>query len=261
MSKSLVTFSFGKNWKSFVRNIGPEDLDGARRDIVSWLGENAVAGKKVLDIGCGSGIHSLCFYQLGARELVSFDYDRHSVEATRTLWEQAGRPANWSVLRGSVLDGAFLRAQGVRDIVYSWGCLHHTGALWSALANACSAVRSSGLLWIAIYAAGPLYPAHLGLKQKYNLASEFEKKIIVGRRILQIMYDRYRNRQNPFTWNQRTSRGMNIYHDLVDWYGGLPYEVASVSEVVQFCQERGLERQRVLERTDGANSVYLFRRA
>jgi hypothetical protein len=54
---------------------------------------------------------------------------------------------------------------------------------------------------------------------------------------------------------------MNIYHDLVDWYGGLPYEVASVSEVVQFCQERGLERQRVLERTDGANSVYLFRRA
>jgi SAM-dependent methyltransferase len=43
---------------------------------------------------------------------------------------------------------------------------------------------------------------------------------------------------------------------------GLPSnEVASASQVVKLCQEQSLEPQRVLERTDGANSVYLFRRA
>jgi 2-polyprenyl-6-hydroxyphenyl methylase/3-demethylubiquinone-9 3-methyltransferase len=53
---------------------------------------------------------------------------------------------------------------------------------------------------------------------------------------------------------------MNVYHDLVDWYGGLPYEVAGVGEVIEFCQKQGFDSKRVLERSEGANSVYLFQR-
>jgi len=260
MSKSLVTFSFGKNWKSFVRGVTDEDVASARRDIVSWLGEDAIAGKRVLDIGCGSGIHSYCFHQLGARELISFDYDQHSIEATGKLWKQAGRPGNWRVERGSVLDGGFMTTLGRCQIVYSWGCLHHTGAMWDAVTNAGRAVAESGLLWIALYTAGPLYATHLALKERYNRASAVGKRVMIYRKILQMMWERLHARQNPFTWNRRTTRGMNVYHDLVDWYGGLPYEVAGVGEVIEFCQKQGFDSKRVLERAEGANSVYLFQR-
>jgi 2-polyprenyl-3-methyl-5-hydroxy-6-metoxy-1,4-benzoquinol methylase len=37
------------------------------------------------------------------------------------------------------------------DVVYSWGVLHHTGAMWKALENAALPVRPGGLLSISIY--------------------------------------------------------------------------------------------------------------
>ncbi len=34
---------------------------------------------------------------------------------------------------------------------------------------------------------------------------------------------------------------MNIYHDIVDWLGGLPYEVASDDEILVFFRKSGFE--------------------
>jgi len=99
-----VTFSFGKNWRDFVGTISNDSVRRAMTDIEEWLGRDRVASKTVIDVGCGSGIHSLCFNQLGAEQLVSFDADKYSVEATELLWQQSKKPANWKVLSGSVLD-------------------------------------------------------------------------------------------------------------------------------------------------------------
>src|SRR5664279_3675573 len=96
-----VTFSFGENWKAFVKTISPKSIASAKKDIVDWLGEEGVRGKSILDIGCGSGIHSLVFHSLGAEKVVSFDADKNSVEATLSLWEKSGSPASWSVHKGS----------------------------------------------------------------------------------------------------------------------------------------------------------------
>jgi len=38
--------------------------------IVRLLGNETLAGKRFLDIGCGSGLHSLAALQLGAAEVV-----------------------------------------------------------------------------------------------------------------------------------------------------------------------------------------------
>ena len=32
--------------------------------------------------------------------------------------------------------------------------------------------------------------------------------------------------------NQRRHRGMSTYYDIIDWLGGLPYEVASTEEII-----------------------------
>ena len=107
-------------------------------------------GKTFLDIGCGSGLFSLCAHRLGA-QVTSFDVDQDSVGCCHYLHELEGKPATWKITHGSVLDDAFVQSLGHFDYVYSWGVLHHTGAMWHAITNASSRVRDGGALYIAIY--------------------------------------------------------------------------------------------------------------
>lgn len=257
-NNEVITFSFGQNWRSFVDTVSEDAVSRAMKDIEEWLGRASIEGKTVLDIGCGSGIHSLCFYMLGAKEVVSLDVDPYSVESTQILWEKAEKPANWKILHGSVLDKDFLQTIEPREIVYSWGVLHHTGSMWEAIGNASTRVKRGGLFWIAIYVKGPNYPEHLALKQSYNRASKLGKKIIERKEILKLMHQRWKNGENPLDWNQKVERGMDTYHDLVDWLGGLPYEVASPEEITSFCQERGFRLEKIDEAGEGGNAKYLF---
>jgi SAM-dependent methyltransferase len=256
-----VTFSFGENWLAFLDSVSEESLQAARADVQKWLQPTDVANRTVLDVGSGSGIHSYCFHGLGARQLVSFDLDPRSVAATQHFWEQAGRPASWRVLTGSILDEDFLRSLGTYETVYAWGVLHHTGQLWKALDNACHLVAPGGCLWVSVYARGPLYPTQLALKQRYNRASRLGKRLILWREIAHLMRQRWRAGQNPLTWNQPVGRGMTTYHDLVDWLGGLPYEVSDREETVDFCQARGLALDKDQPAPQGGCSIYLFRRS
>tara|TARA_Y100000768_G_scaffold377035_1_gene349793 strand:- start:335 stop:514 length:180 start_codon:yes stop_codon:yes gene_type:complete len=54
----------------------------AKKDMIDWLGEDYIKGKTIIDIGCGSGLSSLVFFLLGAKKIISFDYDINSVNAT-----------------------------------------------------------------------------------------------------------------------------------------------------------------------------------
>ena len=153
---------------------------------------------------------------------MSFDVDRHSVEATRSVRVKAGRAANWDVHEASILDESFVAELGTFDIVYSWGVLHHTGSMWKAIELASDLVKPGGLYWIALYVRGPRYPEDLALKRRYNAAPWLVKKMMVGRRIAHRMIRLARQRQNPLKWNARKERGMDTYHDIVDWVGGFP---------------------------------------
>src|SRR3954469_15564952 len=106
--ESGVRFEFGKNWKNFLTTIDHADIEKAAIDIKEWLGTDYVNNKTVIDIGSGSGIHSCAFYTLGAKEILSFDYDDDSVNATKQTWQNAGSPANWKVIQGSILDENFI---------------------------------------------------------------------------------------------------------------------------------------------------------
>ena len=86
-----------------------------------------------LDVGCGSGLHSPAALTAGAKRIVSFDLDSDSVETSRRLWELVGKPKNWVICQGSILDHEFVTTLEPADIVYSWGVLHHTGDMWTAL--------------------------------------------------------------------------------------------------------------------------------
>ena len=259
-NEEKITFSFGANWQDYLRTVAEASIQSARTDIEKWLGTTSMTGETVLDIGCGSGVHSLVFCRMGARRILSMDVDPLAVEATRTLRRREGEPRNWEIIEGSILDEALSSGLGVFDTVYAWGVLHHTGALWEALENACRLVAPGGRLWLALYAEGPNYERDLRIKKEYNASSGFGKKIMVYHRIGQLMWRRLRGRQNPLRWNQKKERGMNVYHDIIDWLGGLPYEVAHPERVTQFLCERGFVRHRIELFPEGCNHIYLFAR-
>jgi 2-polyprenyl-6-hydroxyphenyl methylase/3-demethylubiquinone-9 3-methyltransferase len=96
------------------------------------------------------------------------------------------------------------------------------------------------------------------MKRSYNRASWLRKKFMVWREIAKIMRNRWHNGLNPFEWNEKYDRGMDVYHDIVDWLGGLPYEVASKEEIVEFCEGKGFRLERVGELPEGCNNTYLF---
>ncbi|MBA2248852.1 MAG: class I SAM-dependent methyltransferase, partial [Chitinophagaceae bacterium] len=167
MDSKKISFSFGANWQELNKSITGKEIDKAAEDLGYWIGKENIEGKRVLDLGSGSGIHSLGLLKQGARELVSFDYDPSSVSATTDHWEKSGKPSNWKVLHGSVLDSQFISSLGQFDLVYSWGVLHHTGNMWQAINNALSMVKPGALFYLTIY-KDDNYAHSIAVKEKYN---------------------------------------------------------------------------------------------
>jgi len=279
-----ITFSFGKNWMNFSEKITKNQIKSALYDLKEWMGEDKIVNKNVLDIGSGSGVHSLAFLLLGANKVESFDNDLFSVNATRILWENQGKPKNWEIFQGSILDKNFLNNLKKYDIVYSWGVLHHTGEMWNAITNAASLVKPDGYFFISIYAKGPNYENDLKLKKKYNSSNKIKKLImeqnlVWRRRILGSISVPFIPRSfkefkqecglfgwrikniRKFEWNEQKTQGMDMYHDIVDWLGGLPYEVADADEIVTYCIQFGLKLEKIHISKECGCSIYLFHKS
>jgi 2-polyprenyl-6-hydroxyphenyl methylase/3-demethylubiquinone-9 3-methyltransferase len=70
-------------------------------------------------------------------------------------------------------------------------------------------------------------------------------------------------RRNPLKRyrDYKRSRGMSAFHDMFDWLGGYPYEVAKPGEIFEMHRKLGfsLERLATVGRGHGCNQ-YVFRR-
>lgn len=255
-------FSFGRNWDRFVRaHYSDERVEISCRHLLNFLGVPDLAGRSFLDLGCGSGIHSLAAFRSGASRVVSIDVDPFSVRATKWVRERAGSPLAWEVQEGSILDPEFVSRLEPMDIVYSWGVLHHTGNLWGALRHAAGRVPPGGLLYIAIYEKTPESPYWIGVKQRYNRASALRKRFMelgyVYRTFLRTKSPSNLLRNLRFFRDYRASRGMAFWTDVRDWLGGWPYEPATAEEVTGFC-ERTLGLSTVKVANGEANIEYLL---
>jgi cyclopropane fatty-acyl-phospholipid synthase-like methyltransferase len=231
-------FEFGKNWRDYASTIDQQRIDAAINGVRKLFPEG-LAGKTFLDIGCGSGLHSLAALSLGAASVTAIDIDENSVSTTRAVLEKYAPGANWTANIVSVFD-----AVGTFDVVYSWGVLHHTGDMWRAIENAAKRVAPAGQLAIAIYSAtkfDPFWkvekriysrsprPAQWLARQIFN-AGLLARRASLGESITSFIRDR--------------DRGMNYSHDVHDWLGGYPYEAASADEIRAFLSKMGFKKIR-----------------
>jgi 2-polyprenyl-6-hydroxyphenyl methylase/3-demethylubiquinone-9 3-methyltransferase len=236
---SSLRFAFGKNWTNFLSVVNEDRIAEATARLSEALGD--LRGKSFLDVGSGSGIHSLAAVRLGASRVHSFDYDPQSVACTREMKKRFAPGANWSAEQGSILDENYIRSLGQFDVVYSWGVLHHTGNMWKALDLV--AIPCVERLMVAIYHdQGWKSRFWQSYKRAYNRRSrpvQWLMEVLVlgwawGKPFVR------RPRQTIARWkNYISDRGMSPWYDVVDWAGGYPFEVAVPEKVVSFFVQRG----------------------
>ncbi|MBA2671874.1 MAG: class I SAM-dependent methyltransferase, partial [Gemmatimonadetes bacterium] len=141
----------------------------------------------------------------------------------------------------------YTRSLGTFDVVYSWGVLHHTGAMWNALAAAADRVKSGGKLFVAIYNdQGRTSNTWRTVKSAYNRLPGPMRFSILGPAFVRLwgptMVKDLARGQPMRSWRryaQTSRRGMSPWRDVVDWVGGYPFEVAKPEEVFRFLREHG----------------------
>jgi 2-polyprenyl-3-methyl-5-hydroxy-6-metoxy-1,4-benzoquinol methylase len=238
-------FSFGENWSQYAQKIDETRIAEAEKSLIRLVGREAIEGKTFLDIGCGSGLFSLAAVRLGCRKLLAVDLDPKSVETTRKTLSQHGPGANWDVQNISVfnLDPEKL---GVFDVVYSWGVLHHTGAMYPAITKASAMVGPGGMLTLALYGKTPFCGMWRIEKRVYSKSPKWIQKIIesvylmIVRARLALKGESVKKRRESYF----KQRGMDMYFDTRDWLGGYPYESISPEEAKTFMKGLGFDQIR-----------------
>lgn len=267
-------FAFGRNWQRFASLVTEERIQASvdsLRTLLRLAPEADLAGKRLLDIGCGSGLSSLAALRLGA-EVTAFDYDEDSVATTRLLLKQfAPADGSYAVQQGSVLDSELMATLGQFDLVYSWGVLHHTGEMWRAIDLAAAAVAPGGHLALALYNdQGGASRRWAAIKRAYVRGGPALRWVLVF--VVGLFFElrsaliRCLRLQNPLPFKdwrkRRQERGMSVWHDLVDWVGGYPFEVAKPEEVLDRLMPQGFTLVGLSTCAGGhACNEFLFRRA
>lgn len=230
-------YDFGRNWSELAARLEEEHVARAGQDLSRLLGD--IGGRSFLDLGCGSGLHSVAALRLGAGRVFAIDHDPRCVDVARGTLGRFTAAGGWQVAQGDVLAPATLPPDRF-DIVYAWGVLHHTGDMWRAIRNSAALVAPGGRLAVALYLRTPfcpvwrlekrLYARHGWLRPAIKLP--FAAGLLLARAI--------RNRDAlAYVRNYRRARGMEFLVDVDDWLGGYPYESVAPDELEAFVARLG----------------------
>jgi 2-polyprenyl-6-hydroxyphenyl methylase/3-demethylubiquinone-9 3-methyltransferase len=223
-------FGFGKPAKKLVRDgIGARIASAVEG--LQKLFPSGLSGKSFLDIGCGSGLHSLAALSLGASSMRAAELDENSVSTTRAVLSGHFPERRWSAETRSIFDMT-PQEIGTYDVVYSWGVLHHTGGMWRAIETAAKLVKPGGQFAFAIYSTTTLDPVWKVEKRIYSKGSRALQWAMRQAFTAALFSAQILRGRNPVSLVTRArARGMNFSHDVHDWLGGYPYESATADEL------------------------------
>jgi ubiquinone/menaquinone biosynthesis C-methylase UbiE len=105
-----------------------------------------VAGKDVLEVGCGMGTHAAMLARAGAR-LTAIDLTERAVEVTRHRFDVFNLTA--SIQRADAERLMFTDRSF--DLAWSWGVIHHSASFESCLAEITRVLKPGGRLMLMVY--------------------------------------------------------------------------------------------------------------
>jgi 2-polyprenyl-6-hydroxyphenyl methylase/3-demethylubiquinone-9 3-methyltransferase len=245
LTRAETHFAFGRNWASYAESVAEAEINEAEVGLLRLLGGDVPQAMRFLDIGSGSGLHSLAALRLGASHVHAVDIDDDSVATTRALLSRFAHDRDWKVERVSVFDLTPERV-GEFDLVYSWGVLHHTGDLDRAVRCTARLVHPGGLFLFALYhrvwadffwRLEKRWYAQASPAAQARARAAYTALFKVGLRLTGRRFDDYQA-------TYRSNRGMEFHHDVHDWMGGWPYESITPDEVEALMRPLGFERIR-----------------
>lgn len=238
-------FAFGENWREYAGKIDETHIEEATCGLRRLLGGCDLQGVRFLDIGCGSGIHAVAALRLGASHVDALDFDPESVQTAQATLARFCPDGPWAVGRRSVFD-LDPSTDGRYDVVYSWGVLHHTGAMKEALKAAAAIVPEGGRFVFALYRRTVLCPAWKLEKKWYAGASAKAqaraRRLVIG--LKRAAFAVARRDFDHYVATYKARRGMLFEQDMHDWLGGWPYESISPGEVERVMLSLGLLKER-----------------
>lgn len=113
---------------------------------LEWLSEQSLAGKSVLDYGCGSGILAIAALRLGAACACAVDVDAMALEVTRENAARNGIHRGMDIMHADQLPAGFQADMVVANIF--------SGTLMELAAEITSRVRAGGMLALSGLLAG-----------------------------------------------------------------------------------------------------------
>jgi SAM-dependent methyltransferase len=266
-------FKFGENWERLLPQIDEQRVAFATRDIAKFMERKSLEGLTFLDIGCGSGLSSLAAYRLGAKSIVSIDIDPANIANTEHLKRKfsVSEDFPWQSYTASIVG----RESGnlpPSDVVYAWGVLHHTGAMWDAIDNCARLVKPGGFLYLMIYRDAWCAGLWRLIKRTYTrggpaiqwvIRNGFAAILIAG------LLSKGKNPRRIMHDYAAKRRGMSWYVDVTDWVGGYPFEYTNAEQVINRLDQMGLRLKKLCPPISrkpigwrgGTSYQYLFHRA
>ncbi|HEX9941393.1 MAG TPA: methyltransferase domain-containing protein [Thermoanaerobaculia bacterium] len=193
------------------------------------IGKADYAGKRVLDVGCGTGEYALWYGVNGAREVVGIDLADGSLAVAERKRRESG-VGNVTFLKKDALqhdlpDNSF-------DYVYAVGVLHHTGDPEAGFRQMCRVVRPGGVVVVSLY--NRYSRSILRFKQslcKLLGGDDLEKRARIGRRLF------------PVTMHQLNKRYHETNYEAISYdIFGFPHEsVHTAGEILKWFDANGIE--------------------
>lgn len=264
-------YGFGENWADYSKHIDEAKIAMAEEGLWKLLPSSTLEGKTFLDIGCGSGLHTLSALRSGIKGAACIDIDPHSVATTEAVLKRFWPGDNYVAFEHNILSDTTDRRLPVGgfDIVYSWGVLHHTGDMWAAVEKAAHYVAPGGKFVIALYKKSPLCNFWRAEKKLYTNVPALRPVLNAAYMALYCGI-KVALGQNPVRYirDYEEERGMRFITDVKDWLGGYPYESATADEVQAQVEAMGftLERSYNIEAPKGGGILgsgcgeYVFKR-
>ena len=124
-----------------------------RNRIPQHVIDENIVGKRVLDLGCGSGRYSIALAKMGAERVIAVDFDSESFSKAEVFCREEEMTVGFceqDVLNMFGLDNYY-------DFVFCNGVLHHTKSIEQGLQEIYRVLKDSGRVFLYLYATGGIF--------------------------------------------------------------------------------------------------------
>jgi ubiquinone/menaquinone biosynthesis C-methylase UbiE len=187
------------------------------------------AGRRILDLGCGTGEYALWYATNGAREVVGVDLSKGSLELAEEK-RRASSVSNATFLERDIL--SLDLPSDSFDYSYSVGVLHHTGDPGRGFEQLCRVTKPGGVVIVSLYNRYSRF--FLRIEQsicKLLGGDDIDKRARIGRRLF------------PWTMRALDKRYHETNYEAISYdIYGFPHEsVHTVEEVLGWFDRHNIE--------------------